>query len=118
MSEKLPPRANLEHLKNQAKALLRAAREDDPEAAARFRSLGAGAAPQLADAQRLVARQYGFSTWAELKAHVESAAAAADPLEVAKQALHGDDAEGLRRVLKEHRELGAMVNAPVCGFDS
>ena len=53
---------------------------EDPEAAARFQSLGAGDAPRLADAQRLIAQQYGFATWAELKAHVESAPAV-DPLE-------------------------------------
>ena len=117
MSEKLPPRANLEHLKNQAKALLRAGREGDPEAAARFQSLGAADAPRLADAQRLIAQQYGFATWAELKAHVESAPAV-DPLEGAKRALHEDDPEGLRRLLAEHPELRAMVNAPVCAFDS
>ena len=40
------------------------------------------------------------------------------PVERAKQALHHDDAAGLQRLLTEHPELKAMINVPVCAFDS
>ena len=76
MSEALPPRVSLEHLKKQAKDLLRAYGEKDPDAVERFRSLSlaSGMAPRLAHAQRLIARQYGFASWAKLKVHAASAA--------------------------------------------
>lgn len=54
-SQTLPDRPNLQHLKNQAKDLLRA-----------------GSAQSLADAQFQIARMYGFASWPKLKAHVES----------------------------------------------
>jgi len=59
MSRQLPPQSNLEYLKKQAKELLRDMRQRDP-------------AGKLADAQRAIAREYGFSSWPKLKAHVES----------------------------------------------
>ena len=58
MSRELPDRPNLEFLKKQAKALLRDLQEKQPEA-------------QLADAQHALAREYGFSSWPALHAHVE-----------------------------------------------
>lgn len=55
----LPAAANLEHLKKQAKARLRALRLESPEAG-------------LAQAQLAIARDYGFSSWRALKASVEA----------------------------------------------
>src|SRR5687768_12935078 len=96
MPADLPAHPSLEHLKNQAKELLRAYRRGDPDALARFRAAGipsAGAAPKLVDAQRLVARDYGFASWAKLKARVTSAAAEAeDPVALVRRAFHDDDA--------------------------
>jgi Lon protease-like protein len=80
----LPVRPNLEHLKSQAKDLLDALRRKEPEALERFREAlpaarGADdtklAAMELAlhDAQSVIAREYGFASWAELRAHVEAA---------------------------------------------
>ena len=60
MSPQLPDRANLEHLRNEAKQRLRALRVEQPAA-------------QLAEAQRLVARDYGFPRWRALKAAVDAA---------------------------------------------
>src|SRR5688572_26786795 len=113
MSAELPARPSLEHLKNQAKELLRAYRENDAEAVARFRSLptARGAAPKLADAQRLIALQYGFASWPKLKAHL-SAAPAPDPVELLKAAFHADDAGALRGLLSRHPKLKGMVNEP------
>lgn len=91
MRKDLPARPNLEHLKAQAKDLLDAFRRGDREARDRFRDAlpaarGADDAalvalePALHDAQSVLAREYGFPSWAALRAHVESAAAAADTL--------------------------------------
>ena len=79
----LPPRANLDHLKKQAKTLLRLYRDGDLAAIARFRaSLPAAArrTPEeitalrlrLHDAQSCIAREYGFASWADLSLHVEA----------------------------------------------
>ncbi len=57
----LPPRPSLEHLKNEAKQRLKRLRAGDPHA-------------KLAAAQLVVARQYGFSSWRPLKAHVDKRA--------------------------------------------
>jgi ankyrin repeat protein len=118
MPQQLPPRANLDHLKNQAKALLRAYRESDPQAVARFRELlSPSAKPKLADAQRLIARQYGFASWPKLKARI-SASPQPNPLELAKLALKNDDADALRQLLSTHPELKQLINEPLAPFDS
>jgi len=57
-SHELPARANLEHLKNEAKRRLKELRARDADA-------------RLSDAQLLVARQYGFPSWPRLKAAVD-----------------------------------------------
>lgn len=57
MSRQLPPNANFDYLKKQAKELRAELSRERPDI-------------QLADAQRLLAREYGFPTWAALKAHV------------------------------------------------
>jgi ankyrin repeat protein len=82
---------------------------------------GEPAAPKLADAQRLIAREYGFASWAKLKAHVESVAPAAppvDPFEEVKAAFRRDDAAAVREMLRRHPALRARVNEPVLAFDS
>ena len=80
-SQQLPERANLEQLKKQAKALLSAARAKDPAALQRFQALPALARKSVAelgvaslalhDAQSVVAREYGFKSWNEMREHVE-----------------------------------------------
>jgi ankyrin repeat protein len=65
----LPANANLDQLRHQAKDLLRAAREGDPDAQ---RQLGALSTERtLTVAQLAVARGYGFASWARLKLEVE-----------------------------------------------
>jgi hypothetical protein len=79
----LPDRPNPDHLKKQAKDLLRSYRSGDPDAIARFgralpsaRHLSADdivtRAFRLHDAQSCVAREYGFASWDELTIHVEA----------------------------------------------
>ncbi len=58
MAQALPARPNLDWLRKSAKDLLRELRVKDP-------------ARKLADAQYALARQYGFSSWRALKAHVD-----------------------------------------------
>jgi ankyrin repeat protein len=79
-SQQLPERANLEQLKNQAKSLLRAAQANESAALQRFLALPALAALSvgklrarslaLRDAQSVIAREYGFKSWNELREHV------------------------------------------------
>nr|WP_221378727.1 phosphotransferase [Actinoplanes polyasparticus] len=54
----LPDHANLDHLRRQAKDLLAGLRDSEP-------------GTSLADAQAALAGQYGFRTWADLKAEVD-----------------------------------------------
>ena len=76
-SQQLPERANLEQLKKQAKSLLQAARNQDPSALERFRAILAPSRPvdektvALHDAQFVIAREYGFKSWNDLREHVE-----------------------------------------------
>jgi Lon protease-like protein len=78
MRRHLPPRANLEHLKKQAKDLLDAHKRADPEALARIRDAVpafagmsddavAAASFALHDAQSAIAREYDTKSWAELR---------------------------------------------------
>jgi hypothetical protein len=69
MSRKLPPHPNLEHLKKQAKDLLKDLKQQNP-------------ASKLADAQHSLAREYGFASWPKLKAYVESLPLAVEPVEL------------------------------------
>jgi hypothetical protein len=67
---RLPARPSLEQLRKQARDLLRRARGGNEEALAH---LAAGnRRVTLADAQRAVARDHGFASWARLRSHVEA----------------------------------------------
>ena len=90
----LPPRPNLEHLKNEAKQRLKALRKRQPQA-------------KLAVAQLAVARDYGFASWRQLKAQVEDI----DPTERnTKQifaAARAGDVETVRRAFEGGFDPGA-----------
>lgn len=73
----LPERPSLTNLKKQAKALLAAWRAGDQRALARVREghprgerLPVDGQHSLADAQMVVAREYGFASWARLVQHL------------------------------------------------
>jgi ankyrin repeat protein len=79
--KQLPPNPSLEHLKSQAKQLLKAHNEGSLDAFRRIRSFFPkladatdveiqNAAFGLQDAQLAVAREYGFASWTQLKAEV------------------------------------------------
>lgn len=65
----LPARPDLGQLRRQAKDLLRAARNGDPDALARIQAVSPTLI--LASAQLAVAREYGFASWPRLKIEVE-----------------------------------------------
>ena len=75
-----PREPNLDHLRNQAKALRRRLLAGDSAALELVREFDprlpdadvqALAAVTLADAQLVIARQYGFGSWPKLRRHVE-----------------------------------------------
>lgn len=69
----LPPEPSLAQLRKQAKELLHSYRAGNEGAVAeveRFEQRAGPANFALADAQRVLARAYGFSSWAELKHQV------------------------------------------------
>lgn len=84
MTKQLPPKPNLENLANQAKGLLKSHKNKDGSVCARLRALNRfakasdkeilGAGLNLADAQFVLAMEYGFKSWNEMKINVESTA--------------------------------------------
>ncbi|WP_337169893.1 ankyrin repeat domain-containing protein [Gemmatimonas aurantiaca] len=75
MSRPLPEHPSLEHLRKQAKDLLRHARAEDADARARLAAIDRGASgtpATLADAQLVIAREHGFPSWPKLVHHVET----------------------------------------------
>ncbi|MBR0872315.1 ankyrin repeat domain-containing protein [Bradyrhizobium tropiciagri] len=81
--DRSPARLNLEHLKKQAKELIRLYRRQAPEAYARFRNALPAAAGRsdaaiaaldlrLHDAQSCIARDLGFASWPDLRHYVEA----------------------------------------------
>ena len=76
MPAQLPPRPNLEHLRNEARELQRRARSGDASAIDDVRAhhperAGDATSLKLADAQLVVARRYGFASWNRLRAFVD-----------------------------------------------
>jgi ankyrin repeat protein len=122
MSRQLPAKPNLEHLKKQAKELLRDCSLRVPEAMERFRSLGsksASASPKLADAQHVIACEYGFASWPKLRQHLESLIRALEPAEQLSFAIRAGDANGannVAKVLAKHPELKAQLNEPMADY--
>lgn len=124
----LPARASLDHLRKQAKELLRLYRNGDATAIARFiQYLPAAAhrtpdavvalALRLHDAQSCIAREYGFASWADLRLYVETRAGKRDPQALIRRFLglaYGGDVTGTydtgrprvaAQLLRDHREL-------------
>ncbi len=89
---KLPARANLEHLKNEAKQRLKTMRAQSPAA-------------RLTEAQLQVARGYGFPSWRKLRSFVD---ALHDFGQQLINAVHDGNLERIRKILDGHPEL---VNA-------
>lgn len=116
----LPARPDLEQQKKLAKQLLASFRRGDTEAVARVRAeLPDKRTIVLADAQFVLAREYGLKGWRELKERIEALTAETlPPLERFKKAVEEGDAKALRRLLQQHGELRAAINEPLFSFDS
>src|SRR5215472_3110582 len=75
-TRRLPPHPNLGQLRKQAKDLLQQYRSGDPAAIAEIQKLERSPDPStfaLNDAQRVLARAYGYESWPKLKAFIDGA---------------------------------------------
>jgi ankyrin repeat protein len=116
----LPSRPDLDQQKKLAKELLRDFRAGDRDAVARMRAeLPDRAEPTLTDAQFVLAREYGFRSWRELRVQIERLRAERrPPAERFVEAVQRGDAARVRALLREHADLGAKLNAPIFPFDA
>jgi Ankyrin repeat len=117
VSRGLPERPHLDVPRREARELLDQWRDGQPEALERIRgrhpkyhdadrSTLTTARLRLSDAQLVVAREYGFTSWSALKHRIELSAVA-DKLE---RAIHQDDRATVVRILRAHP---AMLDLPV-----
>lgn len=99
----LPARPSLVQLKKQAKELLKAYRAGDAAAVAEvalFEQHPDSAKFTLVDAQRVLARAYGFGSWTKFRQHVEGIHAAAFCA-----AVEAGDVAAVRKLAKARPEL-------------
>src|SRR5438445_9889260 len=112
VSRGLPQRPHLDIPKREARELLKQWRAAQPEALDRIRRRhpkfraaddpAIRAAPfRLSDAQLVIAREYGFSHWTELKERVNSNTLAG----VLDAAIRADDRDAVVRVLRTNPKL-------------
>lgn len=123
----LPSNPSLEHLKYQARDLLKTHQSQNSEASQRIREFHPRFSKStdafisetkftLSDAQLTIAREYGFPNWARLRAHVEKMDRADSKLphheriedavfRRAVDLLDAGDADGLRTHLNSHPRL-------------
>jgi hypothetical protein len=94
MPQLLPQVPNLEHLKRQAKDVLRVVRRSHP-------------AWKLAHAQHAVARGYGFASWPDLKIHIGSPRPHSPASPIRRRGTDGE-----RESRKEHPLAGTWVLNP------
>ncbi|MGD0568977.1 MAG: ankyrin repeat domain-containing protein [Candidatus Sulfotelmatobacter sp.] len=123
MSKQLPPNPNLEQLKKQAKSLLKRQQAADSEALTRIRENHprwknlsqekekeqvAASAFALADAQLVIASEYGFASWSKLQSYVktlEAASSTAEAVASLRDAAGKGDLARLNALLDAHPEL-------------
>ena len=110
----LPPRPSLEFERKEAKALLRRLRAGDPEsierALARHPAIDTSAPEniRLADAQLVIAREYGFTSWTKLVRYFgDVERLGKNPYRLTMQHARREHYDGsVRRILHDHRERG------------
>lgn len=130
MSKQLPPNPNLQYDKKQAKALLKAYQSGDAEAIQRvqlshprLQNLPDANIPisefRLSDAQLVIAREYGFSSWPQLKHRIETIQAGLDQqFDQFVDAVRYNDTARVRKLLEETPALRKRINAPAFSFDT
>ena len=104
MTKLLPERPDLGQLKKQAKDLLDAVQAGRAEALGRLAADDDRETFVLHDAQRVLAREYGFTSWAKLKLHVETRTADAAEVRLVEAALEKEE-EIVRAILAERPAL-------------
>ncbi|MBC8140358.1 MAG: hypothetical protein H7Y38_02825 [Armatimonadetes bacterium] len=122
MSTILPERAHLSHLKAQAKDLLAAYQTGNADAVTRVRAYFATSVPvRLSGAQLVIAREYGFASWAKLKAHIvlctSERSQEADADRLAALTTNGD-ADAVLARLSEAPELATATFSAACATGS
>ena len=108
-TRRLPAEPSLEQLKKQAKDLLEQFRAGDAAASAEVRQFERdpdAAVFALNDAQRVLARAYGYASWPRLKAFVDGANVAA-----LAGAVKAGDLARVRSLLRARPELVSMDRA-------
>ena len=126
--KRLPPNPDLDHLRQEAKDLLKQHAARIPAVAQRMREFhprfDSATDPDIfaarlspSDAQLAIAREHGFATWARLKRHIEKPTLAdrltlphheriEDPaFRLAVDLIDSGDVSGLRSHLNQHPEL-------------
>lgn len=119
-SRTLPARPDLDHLKHEAKALRDAWAADDSSARARVSAvLGPCTALKLTGAQRVIAREYGFATWAKLRTHVQAMRGGEGALTAFLTAVQHQDASRALEIIRDEPRLPAtsLHVAAVLGLD-
>ena len=116
----LPARVDLEQQKSQAKELLKAFAAADATAHERVRAvLPDKPAIVLADAQFVLAREYGFESWGALRRHIDDRIAATRaPHELMHSAMLRGDAAAVRQLLTQHPEFRPLINAPLFDYNA
>ena len=108
-SKSLPVRPSLESLRKQAKKLARDVAAGDADALARLRTHLPNVDAPLTqrNAQLVIAREYGYAGWQELKAEVSKRIDRGLEWGVAqaKRVIHDNDLEGLKELLAEYPAL-------------
>jgi|GEM_PF-649186 len=106
----LPDRPNLDHYRNQAKALLADARRDDGAALDRIKT-ATGQLPQrlgLSHAQLTIAREHGFASWPKFKRQIERLSDRQQKktlFDRAVDAVRNGDIDALQLELNKHPEV-------------
>ena len=118
--EPLPARPSLEMQRKLAKRLLRDAWSGNAEAIARAQAFHPGRvdpdAMKLHDAQLVIARGYGFESWAAMAQKIELLTMT--PIERFDAAVRAGQAEQAHELLAGHAEVRARIDEPRFDFDS
>ena len=120
-ARELPARPHLDHLKHEAKALFKAWQADDPVAVQRVHdAIGVTPERKLSLAQRAIAREYGFHTWAQLRAHVQASRSNDDGVGEFLSAVQEQNRERARDVLHVHPHIAttSLHVAAALGLDT
>lgn len=116
--EPLPANPSLDMQRKRAKALARDYWRGEAETTARVRALHpkppAAADFKLSDAQLVIARGYGFASWARLKSKIDGLTRS--PAELFVAAVKAGDIDGVRALLQAHPDVVQRINEPLFDF--